>query len=88
MSISGKDWTVEMLDALPDDGRRYEVIDGELLVTPAPANVHKRAIAELYLLLAPYAGAEKSTAQLVWKPVASAAPLVIDLEAYFREVVS
>ena len=24
-------WTVEMLDALPDDGQRYELVDGELL---------------------------------------------------------
>ncbi len=23
-------WTVEMVRALPDDGKRYEVIDGEL----------------------------------------------------------
>jgi len=43
-----------MLDALPDDGQRYEVIDGALFATPAPANVHQRAIAELYLLMAPY----------------------------------
>ncbi len=26
-------WTVEMLDALPDDGQRYELVDGELLAT-------------------------------------------------------
>jgi len=29
-------WTVQDVHALPDDGNRYEVIDGELLVTPAP----------------------------------------------------
>jgi hypothetical protein len=28
-------WTVEQLDRLPDDGNRYEVLDGELFVTPA-----------------------------------------------------
>ncbi len=55
MSTSQKPWTVEMLDALPDDGNRYEVIDGVLFVTPAPIPVHQRAIGELYLLLAPYA---------------------------------
>ncbi len=26
------DWTVERVLALPDDGNRYEVVDGELLV--------------------------------------------------------
>jgi Uma2 family endonuclease len=39
-----KRWTVEMLDALPDDGNRYEIIDGELFVTPAPSDVHQRVV--------------------------------------------
>lgn len=50
-------WTVAMANALPDDGNRYEVIDGELLVTPAPTFVHQRAVGELTLLLAPYSKA-------------------------------
>ena len=29
-------WTAEMVRQLPDDGNRYEVVYGELLVTPAP----------------------------------------------------
>ena len=36
-------WTVDDLDELPDDGNRYEIIDGELFVTPAPAWPHQRA---------------------------------------------
>lgn len=44
------DWTVEMLDALPDDGQRYEIIDGELFVTPAPSDVHQYVLGELYAL--------------------------------------
>jgi Uma2 family endonuclease len=48
------DWTVEMRDALPDDGNRYEVIDGELLVTPAPAWRHQYAVGELLELLSPF----------------------------------
>ena len=55
MPLSHTEWTVEMLDTLPDDGNRYEVIDGELYVTPAPSLVHQRASTELFLLLAPYA---------------------------------
>lgn len=35
------DWTVDMLDALPDDLQRYEIIDGELYVTPAPSDGHQ-----------------------------------------------
>jgi Uma2 family endonuclease len=36
-------WTVEMLDALPENGNRYEIIDGELFVSPAPRLRHQRA---------------------------------------------
>lgn len=47
-------WTVDMVHALPDDGNRYEVIDGELYVTPSPSPLHQRAVLDLALLLAPY----------------------------------
>jgi Uma2 family endonuclease len=47
-------WTVDMLATLPDDGNRYEIIDGELLVTPAPSLIHQAAVLELALRLAPY----------------------------------
>ncbi len=53
-ALQHPDWTAEMARALPDDGNRYEVVDGELLVTPAPSQRHQRAIEELYLLIAPY----------------------------------
>ena len=54
MPAPSTEWTVEMVHALPDDGNRYEVIDGELFVTPAPNPVHQRAVRELLLLVAPY----------------------------------
>ena len=54
MPLQHTDWTVEMVNALPDDGNRYEVIDGELFVTPAPSVVHQRAVVELLALLHPY----------------------------------
>ncbi len=34
-------------DALPDDGRRHELVDGALLVTPAPGDRHQNAVVEL-----------------------------------------
>ena len=37
--------------ALPDDGRRYEIHDGELSVTPAPNLLHQRCLANLFLAL-------------------------------------
>jgi Uma2 family endonuclease len=44
-------WTADDVRALPDDGNRYECIDGALLVTPAPRWVHQRAVQELALRL-------------------------------------
>jgi Uma2 family endonuclease len=35
-------WTTRDLELLPDDGRRYEIIDGELLVTRAPHWGHQK----------------------------------------------
>lgn len=47
-------WTIEMLETLPDDGNRYECIDGELFVTPPPATVHQWIVSSLVRLLGPY----------------------------------
>lgn len=38
-------------DALPDDGRRHELIDGALIVTPTPSPRHQGAVARLLILL-------------------------------------
>jgi Uma2 family endonuclease len=54
-----REWTVDDLADLPDDGNRYEVIDGELLVTPAASWPHQTAAGELHLILAPYVAAPK-----------------------------
>ena len=37
--------------ALPDDGKRYEILDGELFVTPAPAPQHQMILANLVSVL-------------------------------------
>jgi Uma2 family endonuclease len=37
--------------AIPADGRRYELHDGELSVTPAPGTRHQRTIGAMYVLL-------------------------------------
>ncbi len=48
MPAAHTNWTVDMLDALPDDGQRYEIIDGVLHVTPAPSDVHQLVAAALH----------------------------------------
>lgn len=49
-----KHWTRAEVLALPDDGQRYELVDGELLVSPAPRYLHQRAVAEFYRRLHDY----------------------------------
>jgi len=39
--------TIEALLALPDDGMRHELLDGEHVVTPAPAYPHQSALSRL-----------------------------------------
>lgn len=51
------EWTVERVFALPADGNRYEAVDGELLVTPAPSLPHQVAVQALYERLKPYVSA-------------------------------
>ncbi len=46
--------TADELADLPDDGNRYELIDGELFVTPAPVREHQRMVAALLLCLDAY----------------------------------
>ena len=47
-------WTAEMVRQLPDDGNRYEVVYGELLVTPAPRFDHQLLVSRLFLPLGNY----------------------------------
>jgi Uma2 family endonuclease len=53
------DWTVDELDALEDDGRRYEIIDGVLFVTPAPRDTHQFVVGEFAARLHEYLRTEK-----------------------------
>lgn len=63
----GRPYTVADLAGFPDDGRRYELLDGSLIVTPAPGWAHQEAVlslarflwavcpADLRVLVAPFA---------------------------------
>lgn len=44
-------WTYDELQRLPDDGNRYEIIDGELYVTPSPRRSHQDVLGTLYYLM-------------------------------------
>jgi Uma2 family endonuclease len=43
--------TYEDYLAMPDDGRRYEILDGEVAMTATPATVHQRIVGNLYWVM-------------------------------------
>jgi Uma2 family endonuclease len=49
-----KKWTLRDLHALPDDGNKYELVRGELFVTPAPTDAHEELGAVLHQVLDSY----------------------------------
>src|SRR5437773_496430 len=75
-SDAPKRWTIAEVRALRDrstDGTRYELVDGNLLVTPAPGGLHQEAVALLLIALRPYV-------QRHQLGLASLAPRDVDLE--------
>ena len=67
-------YSADMVRALPDDGKRYETVHGELLVTPAPRPWHQIAVGELharlyqYLRRHPVGMVLTSPADISWAP--------------------
>jgi Uma2 family endonuclease len=67
-------YTAEMVRQLPDDGNRYEVVHGELLVTPSPRPLHQLVLARLQLAIGKYLEREpigvllSSPADISWGP--------------------
>ncbi len=67
-------YTAEMVRALPEDGNRYEVVYGELLVTPAPRPWHQELTMRLlrgvgeYLDHEPVGHLLPSPADISWGP--------------------
>ncbi len=51
---SARRYTVDEVLAFPPDGNRYEVVHGELLVTPSPATPHQVVLTRLLLALGDY----------------------------------
>lgn len=49
--VPDRPFTVDDLEEMPDDGRRYELVDGQLVVSPAPGRKHQRVVLKLGALL-------------------------------------
>lgn len=52
--VSPAYYTAEMVRSLPQDGNKYEVVHGELLVTPSPRPWHEIVQSRLFLMLGNY----------------------------------
>ena len=50
-------WTIADLDSFPEDGNTYELIRGQLFVTPPPTDPHETIAARLTRILDPYVAA-------------------------------
>lgn len=56
------------LDAMPDDGRRYELIDGEIFVAAALSWLHQQVVGNLHLLLRAWVD-PRSLGQIALAPI-------------------
>lgn len=52
-------YTVEMWERLPADGNRYELLDGELIVTPMAQPPHQAVVQRLTVALAAWLNAQR-----------------------------
>jgi Uma2 family endonuclease len=66
MAAHAKAWTLDELHRLPDDGNKYELVRGELFVTPAPSVRHEDVLARLHAALVPYVA--RHSLGMVYRP--------------------
>ncbi|HZG69233.1 MAG TPA: Uma2 family endonuclease [Herpetosiphonaceae bacterium] len=76
-------WTIADWEQLPEDGNRYELIDGMLYVTSAPSTHHQWVNGRLYRLLSEYIDAQAPPPGLLFMPpfgvILPTGPVIPDL---------
>lgn len=68
MAIHVRKWTLAEVHRLPEDGNKYELVRGELFVSPPPGDEHETIAARLNAILVPYVQAQGLG--LVYRPKA------------------
>jgi Uma2 family endonuclease len=75
MPDTARRYTVDEVLEFPEDGKRYELVAGELLVTPSPAQKHQLVLGELYMALQTHLAPHRnsaitffSPADIIWSP--------------------
>jgi len=59
MSVVDPHLSWQDLLTMPDDGRRHEILEGELYMGPSPGHRHQRIVSHLDLLFQRFAGANR-----------------------------
>ena len=84
MATHGVTLTYEDYAALPNDGRRYELHEGELSVTPAPTPRHQEVLGNLYRILAAFVESQGlGTVYIAPIDVILSAPTVVQPDLVF-----
>jgi Uma2 family endonuclease len=65
-----REWTYAEFARLPDDGNRYEVIAGELYVTPPPETPHQVASGRFFIELSLFVTRQHNLGEVLYAPVA------------------
>ncbi len=83
MPAQSPEWTAADAIALPTDGNRYEVLDGELFVTPAPSWSHQMALEVLAVeVLSPStARADRHRKRLIYQRHGVPEYWIVDVDA-------
>jgi Uma2 family endonuclease len=68
-------WTYEAYAALPDDGHRYEIVQGVLIMSPAPSPEHQSVVGEIYSCL-------RERIQLTGRGLVYMGPLDVELSEH------
>src|SRR3954453_20154779 len=68
MSVASLKLTADRLNTFPDDGKRHEIIDGDLIMSPAPERAHQELVTRLSYLFGDYARSRR-TFRLFMGPV-------------------
>ena len=68
MPETARRYTVDEVLAFPSDGNRYELVAGELLVSPAPTLRHQRIVSRVYAALSEHVRANPGVAEVLFSP--------------------
>jgi len=68
MPDTARRYTVEEVLAFPNDGNRYELVHGELLVSPVPRVWHQVVAGRLHVRLSLYLDGHKNLALVLFSP--------------------